>query len=284
MYTPARLAELVPFPVRDCHKYSRGKAVVVAGSSAYPGAALLSSWASQLCGAGYTEVFTSRSNKALIQMARPSLVVRCVSDCSFADVFASLYPGACLVGPGIDPADHEMHAVLSKALKKVEKPLVIDGGALSLLAEEKVYDLVRKRFRKNRLTVLTPHAGEAARLAAPFGIDGSDQQSCARSLARCYGAVVVYKGPETVITDGDVSDVFTEGTPALAKAGTGDVLAGIITSLLAQGLTALDAANLGVAIHGRAGNVACERVGMVSVCAEDVLDAVPAAIRLIASA
>ena len=103
------------------------------------------------------------------------------------------------------------------------------------------------------------------------------QEEVAYSLALAYGAVVVLKGSDTVIASAEHSCRVTNGSAALAKAGTGDVLAGVIGGLLAQGMSAFDAAHLGVYIHAEAGNIAAERKGVVSTCAEDVLDAVPEA-------
>ena len=259
-------ASLVPIPPADAHKYSRGKAIVVAGSAAYPGAACLSSCATQLAGAGYTQVFTAKSNMALIQAFRPSLVVGSFASLDVASALPAQHSGAFVVGPGFDSSDADAENVARRVLKQASAPV---------MPSLKMRKVLRRRNEQGSVTVLTPHKGEAARLGAPFGLnlDNMQQEEGAYSLALAYGAVVVLKGPDTVIASAEHSCRVTNGSAALAKAGTGDVLAGVIGGLLAQGMSAFDAAHLGVYIHAEAGNIAAERKGVVSTCAEDVLDA-----------
>ena len=264
-------ASLVPIPPADAHKYSRGKAIVVAGSAAYPGAACLSSCATQLAGAGYTQVFTAKSNMALVQAFRPSLVVGSFASLDVASALPAQHPGAFVVGPGFDSSEADAENVARRVLKQASAPVLVDGGALAFMPSLKMRKVLRRRNEQGSVTVLTPHKGEAARLGAPFGLnlDNMLQEEVAYSLALAYGAVVVLKGPDTVIASVEHSCRVTNGSAALAKAGTGDVLAGVIGGLLA--------AHLGVYIHAEAGNIAAERKGVVSTCAEDVLDAVPEA-------
>ncbi len=270
-------ASLVPVPAEDAHKYSRGKAVVVAGSAPYPGAACLSTCATQLVGAGYTQVFTAKRNKALVQAFRPSLVVKSFAALDVPAALSPQYPGAFAIGPGFDSSDTEAESVARRVLKQAAAPVLVDGGALAFLSSPKMRKVLRRRSEQGAPTVLTPHMGEAVRLAAPFGLNiaAMPQEEAAYSLALAYGAVVVLKGPDTVVASADRNRVVANGTAALAKAGTGDVLAGVIGGLLAQGMDAFDAAHLGAYLHAEAGNVAAERKGIVSVCAEDVLEAIP---------
>lgn len=281
MAASADFASLVPIPAPDAHKYSRGKAVVVAGSSPYPGAACLSACATQLAGAGYTQVFTSKRNKMLVQAFRPSLVVKSFAAFDVAAALPAGSKGAFVVGPGFDSADSEAEGITRRVLKQAKAPVLVDGGALTFLSAPKMRKILRQRFERGCVTVLTPHSGEAARLTAPFSLDLSamPQEEAAYSLALCYGAVVVLKGPDTVIASAERNRKVTEGTAALSKAGTGDVLAGVIGGFLAQGLDAFDAAHLGVYVHAQAGNVAAEQKGIVSTCAEDVLWAIPDALK-----
>ncbi len=279
----AEFASLVPVPAADAHKYSRGKAVVVAGSPAYPGAAMMCSVSTQLAGAGYTQVFTSRRNVKLVQQYRPSLVVSTFADLDPISAVAAQYPGSFVVGPGFDTADAEAESALRRTLKRSNAPVLVDGGALTFLAVPKMRKLLLQRQKQGIATVLTPHWGEAQRLAAPYSMDLSrfSQAEAARSLSVCYGSIVVLKGQDTVIASSDQSAIIDFGTAALSKAGTGDVLAGAIGGFLAQGMQAFDAARLGVAVHAVAGTVASERKGIVSVAAEDVLEAIPEAIQSI---
>ncbi len=276
-------AALIPVPAADAHKYYRGKAVVVAGSAAYPGAAMMCSVSTQLAGAGYTQVFTSRRNVKLVQQHRPSLVVSTFSSLDPVSAVAAQYPGAFVVGPGFDTSDADAEAALRRVLKRANVSVLVDGGALSFLPTPKMRKALLRRQKQGLTTVLTPHWGEAQRLAAPYSMDLSrlSQVEAARSLSVCYGSIVVLKGQDTVIASSDRAFTVDFGTAALAKAGTGDVLAGAIGGFLAQGMQGFDAARLGVAVHAVAGIVASERKGIVSVAAEDVLDAIPEAIQRI---
>ncbi len=286
MQSLAEFAPLVPVPAADAHKYSRGKAVVVGGSEAYPGAAMLCSAATQYAGAGYTQVFTARANVSAIRAFRPSLVVAPIGQFDTAKALPQGNPGALVIGPGFDPANEECAVLVKRVLKQVKAPVLVDGGALAFLSQPKLRKAVLHRAEKGLHTVLTPHMGEAVRLASPFGLDIAAmlQEDAAKALGLCYGCTVVLKGSNTVVYSEDASQTITLGTAALAKAGTGDVLAGVIGGFLAQGVAAFDAARLGATVHALAGNVAADQRGMVSVTAEDVLEAVPAAIQRILAA
>lgn len=281
-FTPVELAMLVPHPAEDAHKYSRGKLVVVGGSAAYPGAVCLAAMAGQRMGAGYVEVRCAGESVLLARMARPSLVVRSWDGLSAGDLPATRAnkPVACVVGPGVDASDDQSRAAALAAIG-VRAALLVDGGALSVLASEEGLAAVRARRATGLPTLLTPHMGEAARLATPFGISTDDAARLALELARAYGAVVALKGPVTWVSDGDETACMDEGTPALAKAGTGDVLAGMAGALLAQGVPAFSAAYLAATLHALAGRSAADRLTDVCVVPEDVVEAIPEAIRML---
>ncbi len=278
-YSEADLAALLPHPAVDAHKYSRGTLILVAGSRAYPGAAILAAMAGQRAGAGYTLVETDAAVADVVCAASPSLVVRdrAAWDPSADDPSRPNRPRAYVVGPGFDAADPASEALALSALA-ARSPVLVDGGALDALVSEKARDLLRERFVNGLPTVVTPHAGEARRLAAPFGLPVDDPARLAWLLACAYGVVAVVKGSETWISDDDEIVCMDEGTPALAKAGTGDVLAGVIGALLAQGLAPFDAAYLGAVLHARAGRAAADRLTDICVTAEDVIAALPNAV------
>jgi hydroxyethylthiazole kinase-like uncharacterized protein yjeF len=161
--------------------------------------------------------------------------------------------------------------------KKATYPLLIDGGALSFLATKEGRKALQSRQSTEALAVLTPHAGEAARLAQAANVEAANPYELSAKLANVYHSLVVLKGPETIISDGLRTEIFTYGTPSLAKAGTGDVLSGIIGGLLAQGLSEFDAAYLGVSLHAKAAKIAANSLTEVCVCAEEVLEALPQA-------
>ncbi|OUO89494.1 NAD(P)H-hydrate dehydratase [Gordonibacter sp. An230] len=273
------LAALVPLPAADANKYTRGTLVAVVGSERYPGAACLSAAASQRAGAGYTEVVTHPAAVELVRMWRPSLVVRPRS--ALPEVLESAgrgKPFAFLVGCGFDASDEESEPLVHAVLERFRGPVVVDGSGLDALVSDGGRGLLRRRFEEGDPTVVTPHSGEAARLARPLGLPADDPCSLARSLALALGVVALVKGPVTYASDGDKIVRMAHGTSALAKAGTGDVLAGMVGALLAQGAGALDAAVLGAELHARAGRVAAARLTDVAVIAEDVVEAVPLAI------
>lgn len=272
----------LPWPAEDANKYSRGKLVLVAGSSRYPGAAVLAARAGQRMGAGYTEVITAPEAVDVVRMSSPSLVVR-----PLARDLAKLLPAskegkpaAVVVGPGFDAADPHSADLTFNVLELAACPIVVDGGALSALCQKRALRYLERRFVNGLETVLTPHGGEAQRLANAWGIawDGDEAQRAA-ALAQAFGALVVLKGPVTYVSDGEQTLVMDEGTPALAKAGTGDVLAGMVGALLAQGTPALEAAACVTLLHARAGRAAAEVFTEIGVTAEDVVEAIPAAIR-----
>ena len=281
-YDAEGLAGLLPFPPVNAHKYSRGKLLLVAGSQPYPGAAAMAAFAGQRMGAGYTEVYTHPDNVGKLQAYRPSLVVRSWEELLAKDELLAAGEGrpcAYLVGSGFDATDSESAHLLMHVLKRAEAPVLVDGGAIAALSGTAARTLCRSRHERGLVTVVTPHSGEAAVIGRPLGLSGLPQVDYAEELAWEYGAIVVLKGANTVVSDGEHSFAMTEGTAALAKAGTGDVLAGMIAALLAQGLDALDACVLGSTLHARAGVAAAVQLTDICVTPEDVIEAIPAAVR-----
>lgn len=286
MISVAQLRESLPFPAVDAHKYSRGKCVLVAGSAAYPGAACLAAKASQFAGAGYTQVYTAPENRLTLRLYRPSLVVSSFDEAEADEMLKPQAQGGFVVGPGFDARDPQTCTLLRQVLSLYAAPVLVDGGALSWLPslrQEESWNSFAA-IRRSAL-VLTPHAGEAARLGKPFGIDTNQlsQEEAARALSVCYGATVVFKGPDTVVAQTARREWITNGTAALSKAGTGDVLAGTIGGLLAQGMEPFMASVVGAYIHAEAGSLAAQRYGVISTSAEEMLEALPEAFRNIAN-
>lgn len=284
------LVSLLPWPKSDANKYSRGKAVLVAGSASYPGAACMAAYATERVGAGYTEVYCAPEALPVLRSFRPTLVVRSWESWVPRDMpqlrSEEQRPVACLIGSGMDPDDEQQMRLALKVLANVEAPALVDGGAFTALATPEGGTVANERASKGLPTVLTPHAGEAARLAKGVGLDAdaSHPADLARALSAAYQATIVLKGPDTHIADAatERTAVMTQGTSALAKAGTGDVLAGIIAGFLAQGMDAFDAALLGTTLHAEAARAASADLTVISVTALDVADAIPEAIRELA--
>jgi len=254
----------------DANKYTRGSLLVLGGSRRFPGAAILAARAAALTGAGYVTLATPTSIVPVAQTHMLSIPVVGAKeeDGAFAsdglrDVLKQVrHIDAVVIGCGLTVTSSTtkfVHSVQAWA-NETKTPLLIDADALGA---------TRPCSALSPLFVLTPHPGEIARLFA------STSTSTAEELARYLNAVVVAKGPTSIITDGANRVVCDEGTPALAKAGTGDVLSGMIGSLLAQGMESFEAAWSGVILHARAGRCAEERYGTRSVMAEHLLEAIP---------
>lgn len=280
-YDTAELKALLPFPAADVNKYTRGKLMLFAGSEAYPGAALLAALAGQRMGAGYTEVVTAPPVVSTIRAAQPSLVVRSWKDVYESDLTPATRtkPCAYVLGPGFDTEKESTATITYFLLGKAKAPVLVDGGALFPLAAVGGRSLCDQRFAEKQPTIITPHYGEALHLANTCGLATDDPARLAYELALSYEAITVLKGSETYISDGEEIFAISSGTPALAKAGTGDVLSGMIGALLAQGLEPLDAAVLGVSLHAKAGVLAAEELTSISVTPEDVIESLPVAIK-----
>lgn len=243
------------------HKGDQGRLLVVGGDSGTAGAIRITGEAALRSGAGLVRVLTHEDNIGPILTARPELMVDALSDerldqaLEWADVIA--------VGPGLGQRDWAQ-----KALKKIaasEKPMLWDADALNLLA-------IKQDNRQNR--IITPHPGEAARL---LGVKTSEIESdrlhAARALAKRYGGVVVLKGAGTVIASaaGDIA-IADVGNAGMASGGMGDVLSGIITALLGQKLTLLDAACAGCVAHGATADAVSRQRGTRGMLATDLFE------------
>lgn len=284
----AALAALAPWPDPQANKYTRGKLSLVAGAAAYPGAACLAGAAAERAGAGYTEVFCAGESLLAVRSFRPSLVARDWREWHPArqEARRADRTGACVIGCGFD-GDARQRELVAETVRAATGPVLIDGGAIGLMADKAGQRLARERAERGvGPLVLTPHGGEAARLARGAKLEGAlggPELACA--LARAYRALIVLKGPITFIADAQgIVETMDRGTAALAKAGTGDVLAGIIGALLAQGLAPRDAAALGCALHAEAGRAAAQELTEICVSAEDVIAALPQAVRAIVGA
>lgn len=279
----AEVRDIIPWPAPADHKGSRGRVAIVAGSDAYPGAAVLAVGGALRTGAGYVyAVAPGRVGDAVV-VAWPSAIIRTVEAApdggfsSAADVLAATADAdAVVVGPGItrSPGAHEtVHALLDS----FPGPLLLDADALNLLAG----DVERLRGRAAP-TVITPHPGEAARLlGTSVGEIERDRLRSARLL--CGPSLVcVLKGSGTFVAAAGRTALVRTGGPELARAGTGDVLAGMIGTLLSQRCDAYSAAIAAVYLHGRAGALGSTRLTATSFVASDVPAFIPDAVRELA--
>jgi len=275
------VSNVLPERTSGSHKGTFGTAFIIAGSASYTGAALLAGKAAYRIGAGLvTMAIPETLHPALAGHIPEATWVRIpdedgfISKSAVKGILDNLYRAtACLIGPGLGDKDTTGDFV-EMLLPSLNLPLVIDADGLRHLSK-----LNNWHEKMSVPVVLTPHPGEMSILTGMSkGEIQQDRHEVALRYAKEWGHIVVLKGAFTVIASPvGRSTIIPVATPALARAGTGDVLAGIIVGLLAQGLDAYNAAVAGAFIHAQAGLLAAENLGTTaSVLASDVLDSVPA--------
>ena len=267
-------------PKLDANKYSRGKLTIFAGSSRFEGAALLCAMAGLRSGCGYVELFTEDTYIAPIQIAYPSLVVNGyrVWEGKRAFLSSESRPQAVCIGPGMPAGDEFYASLVKRVTNQSHCPLVMDAGALSYVDKLLVEKFLIERHAKGYLTIITPHYGEACSMATKLEINEDDPSCLAVQLSQCLHSTVVLKGPVTFVAhydDLDESSSFDKGTPALAKAGTGDILAGILSSILAQNTDYKDAVQMALELHACAAHRAEQKLTQISVNPEDIIEFIP---------
>ncbi len=274
-------ALLLPRPRLDAHKNDRGRVLVIAGSATFPGAAVLAARGAQRAGAGYVTLAVPESVVPVAQAHLLSIpVVGLPQGRSHAFSSAALDKAlqlardfdAVVLGPGLTLADGAV-VTARGIVAKLTLPLVIDADGLNALVD--AHELIEKRSAP---TVLTPHPGELARLLGSTSAKVQSDRVAASAVLAARNTTVVLKGAGTVISGAARQIVNVSGTPALATAGSGDVLAGIIGTYLAQGLSPLEAGALGAYVHGRAGEAAASALTPVCVTADDIPDYLPVAV------
>ena len=286
-------AQVLPQQTSDTDKFKRGSVLVVGGSSRYPGAAMMSAMAAARAGAGYVTLAVPASIAPIVQghmLEVPVVALPCTEDgflsAAATDMVEALASkcSAALVGPGMGVSTGAAHVVSTLVRKDV--PLVIDADGLNCLAQltsnnlEAFPDLLR---RKEKI-VLTPHRGELGRLVnkdgAPIGSLG-EAIGAAQRIAWANGGnelCVIAKGSATACVGVEATILPKPGPAALATAGSGDVLGGIMAALLAQ--AKIDDASLptlcalACEAHGYAGSIAADRFGSRGVIARDIIDVI----------
>jgi NAD(P)H-hydrate epimerase len=259
-----KLQCLLPPRERNAHKGLFGHVLVIGGDTGMGGAVALAAEAAARTGAGLTGVATQPAHVAAILARRPEIMVTGVTSGQALEPLLAR-PSLLVVGPGLGHSAWSEQMLQQATLCGL--PLVLDADGLNLLAAGRV---VREPRRDN--WILTPHPAEAARLLGVTTADiQQDRSAAARALQQRYGGVIVLKGAGTLVCGPDgITGSCTGGNPGMASGGMGDVLAGIIGGLLAQGLTATDAASLGVCLHAEAADIAA-RQGERGLLASDLL-------------
>lgn len=267
-------------PERDpfIHKGQCGKLLLLCGSRGFTGAAALAAMGALRSGAGLiylgvpeciyhieavklteTIVFPLPDENGMLSSDAIKAVCRCLTG-----------KDAVLIGPGLGQSEGT-RSVVCAVLEQFQGPVVLDADGINVLKAHK--DILRGRTSP---TILTPHNGEFCRLG---GVIGNDRAEAAAALARELGAIVLLKGHKSVITDGNTYYLNNTGNPGMATGGSGDVLAGILVSLLGQGIPPLEAAACAAWLHGAAGDICAQEIGQFGMLPSDIVQVLPRLLR-----
>lgn len=248
------------------HKGTFGHALMIGGSYGKIGAILMSSEATLHAGAGLVSVFTPKCGYQVIQSSLPEAMV--ITDSHQEHIQHIHYivdPTVIGIGPGMGMHPNTV-AAFTSFLKQNDKPLVIDADGLNILAETpELLEYIKGN------AILTPHPKELERLIGSWS-DDFEKLDKMKAFSNKYQLIILVKGAHTITVFQDQMYVNATGNPGMATAGSGDVLTGLISGLVAQGYPLLDATVLGVYIHGSAGDLAVERSGVEALTATDIID------------
>lgn len=250
----------------DTHKGRQGHALIIGGSYGKMGAAVLSSKACLKTGCGLVTAFVPKCGYDILQTSIPEVMVLSdVADKYISSILFTIQPQAIGIGPGIG-LEAETELALADFLKNNTLPLVIDADGLNIISKH--IDWLKLVPKK---TILTPHHKELERLIGTWNSE-TERRSKAIAFSVQHQVIIVMKGAPTLIIDGNSIYENTTGNAALATAGSGDVLTGMITSLLAQGYSPLEAAQLGVYLHGCTADIAAPKMSYQAFIASDSID------------
>ncbi len=259
---------------KDAHKGSFGRVAVLGGDYGMPGAVKIAGEGALRVGAGLVHVITQPEHVVAVVSTRPELLCSGMQKVTSIEVKQALSSvDVIALGPGLGQSSwsEALYEMSIDYACERDIPLLIDADGLNWLVKKQSAWQVRDKC------VFTPHPGEVARM---LGISTADVQvnriGAAKAIVERFGGIVVLKGAETLIATKDEDlQKCNEGNPAMASAGMGDLLTGIIAGLMAQGLTPWQAAQLGVVLHARAGDEAQEARQSYALLASDVLDELP---------
>ncbi|MCK9595553.1 MAG: NAD(P)H-hydrate dehydratase [Candidatus Omnitrophica bacterium] len=266
----------------DSHKGDFGHVFILAGSAGLSGAAVLCAKAALRSGAGLVTLGIPASlNGPIIKIKPPEVMTLPLPETKEISLSPAAYnkikefsrkTDIIAIGPGLSQNKATQELIL-KVIAGIDKPMVIDADGLNSLGKQ------RKQFRGN--IILTPHPGEMSRLTGlPVPVIQKNRKKVAKEFANEYNVEIVLKGKNTLVADNkDNFYVNKTGNPGMAKAGSGDVLTGIIAAFLGQGLNLFQAAKYAVYLHGSAGDLAAKKKTQISMTASDIIDMLPEAIK-----
>ena len=269
-----QVMQLLPTRSVDAHKGSFGKILLLCGSRGYTGAAALAAMGALRSGAGLVYLAVPESIYAIEAVKLTEPVIYPVFDengmyaPSSVEKILSIAQGknAILIGSGMGQSEGTL-AATKAVLENYTGPVVLDADGINVMKAHK--DVLRGRPYP---TILTPHPGEFQRFTGNYS---DDRIAIASELAMELGVIVLLKGHKTVITDGVSCYINPTGNPGMATGGSGDVLSGIIVSLLGQGLKPLEAAVCGAWLHGAAGDICASEIGQYGMIPSDMIQVLP---------
>lgn len=282
------IGRILPQRPRDAHKYSVGKVFILGGSRQFTGAPALAALAALRSGAGAVVLGVPASIHGVLARKLSEVILQPLDETADGTVSAKAneviasrlsWADVVVLGPGLG-RNPETDRLILDVYRACDRPLLVDADGLNALAE-----FPKARRRRTAPTILTPHSGEMARLLGKTADEvGRHRLDIVHDAARKFSSVVVLKGAPTITASpagSGIRVVNSTGNPGMATIGMGDVLAGLIAGLVAQGLSPFEGAYAGVFVHGRAGDLAAQRLGERSLLASDVLNTLPTALKSI---
>jgi len=270
----SNVLRLLPDRDPNGHKGDFGKILLLCGSRGFTGAAALAAMGALRCGAGLVYLGVPESIYAIeaVKLTEPVIFPLpeengILGQLAIDQICSRLQNmDAVLMGPGMG-WNAGTFSVVTTVLREYNGPVVLDADGINVLTGH--IDILRGRTSP---TILTPHEGEFHRLG---GLTQQDRVASAVDFAKKSNTILLLKGHRTVITDGETSYRNTTGNPGMAVGGSGDVLAGIITALLGQGISPLEAAACGAWLHGAAGDICAREIGQYGMLPTDMLQVLP---------
>lgn len=270
--------KLLPERELDTHKGDYGKILLICGSRGYTGAASLAAMGALRTGAGLVYLVVPNSVYSIVaaKVLEPVVIPAPDQDGMFSEhsisYIADILPkmDAVLLGPGIGKSSGTRN-ITEFIIEKCRCPLVLDADGINVISDH--IDILRGRTYP---TILTPHQGEFARMG---GCISGDPIQNAAQMAKRLNSIILLKGHNTVITDGITHYVNQTGNPGMATGGSGDVLSGIIVSLLGQRVDPLLAAACGAWLHGSAGDICAREIGQYGMLPQDMIQVLPRLLR-----
>ena len=259
---------------KKSYKGDFGKVLVVAGSVGMAGAAMMCGKAAIKSGAGMVRFAVPEEIFDILQIGVPEAT--CLKR-DFDDVINIHDYEAITLGSGIGVNKSNI-SVIKKVLNEYTGKLILDADGLNCVMRYSLYGNLKQSKAD---VILTPHMGEAARLLEVDRINDGDREKAAMVIQEAFNTTVVMKGANTFVVDNHRLYINDTGNPGMATGGSGDVLAGIIGALAAQGYDAYEAAKIGVYVHGLAGDICEKEIGQIGMTAMDICEKVPAAFKML---